>query len=270
MVNVSTVIVARNEEENLPNVLASLNSQTLHLHKIVLVNDGSTDNTRQVALKYGCQLIDLPFHRESYAGTLKIAELLNVGLKAIRNPLPDYVLHLGADHVLSKSYVETIVSRMEADPNLVLASGFIKGEPSREDSPRGSGRIIRAKFWQKAGNMEYPVVWCWEEWLPFKALQMGYKIRCFLDVPSTVKRATFGERGNEGKTMYALGYHWQYVLGRCLLAFRKSPKIGLKIFWGWLRHKGVQRMDIAGWVNQRQKTNFCSIVRAFLKKSIGD
>lgn len=173
-------------------------------------------------------------------------------------------MHLGADHVLSETYVEKIVSRMEADPILVLASGLIKGEESREDSPRGSGRIIRATFWRQVSNLEYPVVWCWEEWLVFKALHMGYKIKCFLDVPSTVKRSTFGERGNEGKTMYALGYYWLYVLGRCFLAFQKSPKIGFKIFLGWLRHKDVRRMDIADWVNQRQKTT----VRFVVKESI--
>lgn len=265
MVNVSAVIVARNEELNLPDVLDSLNSQTLPLQKIVVVNDGSTDKTGQVALQYGCHVIDLPFHRESYAGTPKIAWLLNVGLKTLGYPLPDYVLHLGADHILSHRYVETIVRRMEANLTLVLATGFIEGERSRETSPRGSGRIIRSNFWKKISNLEYPVVYCWEEWICWKALQLGYSIRCFLDVSSTVKRPTFGERGNEGKTMYALGYHWLYVLGKCFFAFQKSPRIGFKILWGWLRHKNVRRMKIAGWVNQKQKTSFHSTLRQILK-----
>ena len=265
----SALVLARNEEQHLPYTLEALKNQTLPLNQIIVVNDGSTDQTRKIALQHGCQIIDLPFHRENYAGTPKIAELLNVGLRQVREALPDYIVQLGADHVLSSAYVETIVYRMEQDTNLVLVTGFIEGEPSDPGSPRGSGRVIKTSFFQHFCDLQYPETWCWEEWLPYKALQLGFKIRCFMDVSSTVTRATFGLRGNEGKTMYELGYHYTTVLGRCLLGFKVSPKNTVKILWDWLRHKGLRRMPLAKWVNQTQASQFNSRFFKFVNRFMG-
>ena len=263
------VIAARNEQQHLPATLEALQNQTLQLHKIVVVNDGSTDLTREIAVNYNCAVVDLPFHVESYVGTPKIAYVLNVGFKHVGNPLPDYVMHLGADHVLSSEYVERIVYRMEQDAKLVLATGFITGEPSEPDNPRGSGRIIKATFFQKHCNFQYPETWCWEEWLSYKILQLGFKIRCFTDIPSFVSRATFGLRGNEGKTMYELGYHYTSVVGRCLLSLKTSPKLSVKILWDWLRHKGLRRMEIAEWVNNMQRKRLNSRLLKFLNRLMG-
>ena len=54
---VSVVIPARNEEHNLPTLLRSLASQPVKSHQIIVVDDGSTDRTAEIAQRFGAQVI---------------------------------------------------------------------------------------------------------------------------------------------------------------------------------------------------------------------
>jgi len=266
---VSAVTCARNEEKNLPETLTALKKQTLRLKQVVVVDDGSTDKTGKIAEAFGYTVINLPFHKESFTGRPELAERFNVGLNAITRPLPDYVLIVGADHPLPIHYVEQLVTRMESSKKLVVASGRILGEPYYEDFPRGSGRLVKTWFWKQVSNLQYPVVWCWEEWLCFKAMQLGYKVKCFTDIVSKVKRSS-GKPSSEargwGKSMYALGYDWKYVFARCVITGLKSPRVGTNMLMGWIRHKDVKRSDVADWVKQRQKKQFWRRVRRIVKR----
>jgi len=258
-IKVGCVICARNEREHIFDTVISLKNQTLPLKKIIVVDDGSTDGTGDLANSLGCKVLKLPFHKESFVGRPELAERWNKGLKELSKFSLDYVLILGADHPLPSDYIEKLVKRMEKNSRLVVASGYIKGEPYVESQPRGSGRLVKVSFWRKINNMQYPVCWGWESWLCFKAMQLGYETRCFKDIKTEIKRPTRLSKAEYlGKSMYALGYDWKYVLYRCLLTFLKSPKAGLSMFWGWFRHKDVQRLDIADWVNQMQKKRFWS------------
>ena len=256
---VSAVTCARNEDKNLPENLVALKNQTLRLRQIVVVNDGSTDKTGEIAEALGCTVINLPFHEKSFVGRPELAERFNVGLNAVTHPLPDYVLIVGADHPLPIRYVEQLVTRMESNKKLVVSSGRILGEPYYEAFPRGSGRLVKTWFWKQVSNLQYPVLWCWEEWLCFKAMQLGYEAKCFRDIVSKVKRPS-GKSSSEvrgwGKAMYALGYDWKHVLARCIIIGLKSPRLGTHMLWGWIGHKDVKRSDVADWVNQMQKKQF--------------
>ncbi|MDH7504201.1 MAG: glycosyltransferase, partial [Verrucomicrobiota bacterium] len=51
--DVSVIIPARNEARNLPVLLNSLTSQPAKVREIIVVDDGSTDNTAGVAREHG-------------------------------------------------------------------------------------------------------------------------------------------------------------------------------------------------------------------------
>ncbi len=53
----SVVIPARNEEHNLPRLLRSLTSQPACPHEIIVVDDGSTDRTAEVARELGATVV---------------------------------------------------------------------------------------------------------------------------------------------------------------------------------------------------------------------
>jgi hypothetical protein len=148
---------------------------------------------------------------------------------------------------------------MQANPNLVIASGKIEGEPCTENAPRGSGRLVRCDFWKKANNLQYPVGWGWEGWLIFKAMQMGLGSRCYSDIVTEIGRPTRMDAKKArlaGRGFYALGYHWLYVFYLTLTTFRRNPKAAWYLFWNWLNHPGVKRYALADWVNQMQKRRF--------------
>ncbi|MDH5414445.1 MAG: glycosyltransferase family 2 protein, partial [Flavobacteriaceae bacterium] len=171
----ATVIPAHNEEENLPSILEALQSQTLKPTQIIVVNDGSTDNTGDIARNFGCTVVDLPFHEKNWRGLPQLAGVINAGLRHVGEE-NEYVMILGADHKLPPKYAETIISRMNKNLSLVIASGMIKEDKMRRNGPpRGSGRVVRLSFWRPLG-LHYPENYGWESWLNFKALQLSRQI----------------------------------------------------------------------------------------------
>lgn len=56
----TVIIPARNEEKNLPVILSSLRQQTLQPYEIIVVDDGSSDRTKEIAQSYGVMLIENP------------------------------------------------------------------------------------------------------------------------------------------------------------------------------------------------------------------
>ncbi len=54
---VSIIIPARNEAHNLPSLLRSISSQSLKPTEVIVVNDGSTDRTEEIARDFGASVI---------------------------------------------------------------------------------------------------------------------------------------------------------------------------------------------------------------------
>jgi len=56
-IDISVIIPARNEEENLPCILRDLRKQTHHIHEIICVDDDSDDATEQIIREYGAKYV---------------------------------------------------------------------------------------------------------------------------------------------------------------------------------------------------------------------
>ena len=65
---VSVIIPARNEEHNLPKLLRSLAAQPLQSQEVIVVNDGSTDRTADLARELGARVIASQPLPESWRG----------------------------------------------------------------------------------------------------------------------------------------------------------------------------------------------------------
>jgi hypothetical protein len=55
----SVIVPARNEERNLPHLLQSLREQTLRPYEVIVVDDCSTDRTREIAESFGVTVISI-------------------------------------------------------------------------------------------------------------------------------------------------------------------------------------------------------------------
>jgi glycosyltransferase involved in cell wall biosynthesis len=109
----SVVIAAYNAERSLAETLDSLEVQTLRPHEIIVVDDGSTDRTSEIA--------------NDHAVDVTLIRTPNRGMCAARNEAieassGDLICILDADDLWHPRYVERMTSMMERHPE--AGSGF--------------------------------------------------------------------------------------------------------------------------------------------------
>ena len=263
--SIVAVIVARDEEKHIGTTISTILNQDYRcLKQIVVVDDGSTDKTSEIAEALGCTVVKLPYHQESLIARPQLAERWNTGFKAAMIFNPDYIFTSGADHQFPPSYLRTLVERMDSDPSLVIAAGVIGNGKNSKKSPSGSGRLIKTSFWRETVEIAYPVEQGWEAWILFKAMEKGYKVRAFEDLPTVARPVSMtpNKALGHGKGMWSLGYNWKYALGRIgLLFFKKGPISAFYMLSGWLFHRGCKRLDVATYVNIMQSQRFYQKVK---------
>jgi len=94
MPKISAVIIAKNEEEKIEDCLKSVN----WVEEVILIDNGSTDKTKEIGLKYGAKVYSYP--KEKYSG------LRNAGLK---HALGEWVLYVDADERVTPDLHQEIV-----------------------------------------------------------------------------------------------------------------------------------------------------------------
>lgn len=108
---VSVVIPAYNEEAYLENCLKSLRNQEVKPDEIIVINNGSTDNTAEIARKYKAIVKERPRNR-----TLS----RNVGFD---NAKFEIIARTDADTIVPKYWIKHIKEVFKKDKNLVALSG---------------------------------------------------------------------------------------------------------------------------------------------------
>lgn len=119
---VSVVIPARNEERNLPPLLASLTQQTEPPHEVIVVDDGSQDGTAAVARAAGATVIDAP---EPPVGWLGKPWACHLGAAAASG---ERQLYLDADTWLAPDGL----ARLAAAHAEVIPDGLLSVQPFHE------------------------------------------------------------------------------------------------------------------------------------------
>ena len=105
-INVSAVVIARNEADNLPRCLDSLNFSD----DILVVDDFSEDNTADIATRSGARVVS---HAMKDFADQRNWAMENGELKY------DWVMHLDADEVLTSELIDEMAERVKtADGDL--------------------------------------------------------------------------------------------------------------------------------------------------------
>mgnify|MGYP003290330313 CR=1 FL=1 len=106
---VSIIIPCYNQAQFLPETLDSVLAQTYENWECIIVNDGSSDNTEEVALEY-CKQDDRFVYLPKQNGGLSSAR--NAGLDAAKG---DYVQFLDSDDIILPRKIEKQVQSLEND-----------------------------------------------------------------------------------------------------------------------------------------------------------
>lgn len=105
---VSIVIPAFNYAQFLPKALNSALNQTGPPFEVIVVDDGSTDNTREVVAQYGDRV------RYIYQKNSGLAASRNTGIRAARF---DYLAFLDADDEWLPGFLSTLIAKLHELPD---------------------------------------------------------------------------------------------------------------------------------------------------------
>lgn len=106
-VNLVTVIVpAYNSSRTIERCIRSLLKQTYSHKEIIIVDDGSTDNTPFICHKY-MESFDIKYYSAPHGG---VSAIRNLGLEKANG---EYVMFVDADDYVKKNFIEKMVSALE-------------------------------------------------------------------------------------------------------------------------------------------------------------
>ena len=136
------VIAAKNESKTIGNVIEKIHLLNLPFsHKILVVNDGSTDNTAQIAKSKDALVVN-HFQNLGLGGAIKTGYIASLFLK------PEIVITIDADGQHDPKYIPEMISKIkDENADLVYASRF-----STIDYKTTTVRSIGNKFYTKLVN----------------------------------------------------------------------------------------------------------------------
>jgi|SRR5688572_14279387 len=280
---------ARNEEAFLEETIKSVVSQTVLPLRWVIVSDGSTDRTNEIASGYARQyewidFVPLPSRQErNFAGKVNA---FKAGYDRVRSLSYSFIGSLDADLSFDSGYFEFLLGKLAADPQLGLA-----GTPFREGTAQydfrftsrehvsGACQLFRRECFEQVGG-----------YVPLKgggidlvavvtARMKGWKTRTFTEKFSVHHRPMGSAKHRrlvmtfrDGYYDYPLGVHPLYKLLSSIYRIRQKPFGIAALFhlsgYLWAMLSGAHRPVSLDFVRFRRKEQMrwlkekaCRVVR---------
>ena len=161
-VPVSILVPAHNEAVTIETTVRSLLALDYRLYEIIVVDDGSSDNTSQVLRdafhmlpinrpihrKIFCQPVEAVFESRAYKVPITLickknggkADALNMGINASRYP---YFLCVDADSILQHDSLDKIVRPVLEEDNVIAVGGAVRPCNGAEIE---NGRVLRYRM----------------------------------------------------------------------------------------------------------------------------
>lgn len=243
----------RDECDNVERCISSVRSQTILPCEWVLVNDGSTDGTRELIER---QIRDIDWIRlvnvEDRGCRLPGVGVVNAfykGFDALLTKAWDFIIKLDGDLSFEPNYFERCFAKFSAIPRLGIGGGVIRsvvdGKLKLERTNprfhvRGATKIYRSECWDEIGGLERSSGW--DTLDEVKANMLGWTTQSFDDIPIVQHRPTGQAEGawrdvvKNGRANYFCGYHPLFMLFKMAKrVFRKPYVLGsLALLWGYL------------------------------------
>lgn len=203
MIKVSVIVPAYNVENYIEKCLESLVNQTLEEIEIIVVNDGSTDNTKQKIEEFLAK----------YPEKIKYLEKENGGLSDARNfgiPYAEgkYIGFVDSDDYVEKDMFEEMYKKAEQENSDMVECDFIWEHPDKQKIDTGKiygnkkdalmyarvvawNKLIKRETLEKA-NIKFP------KGLRYEDTEFFYKLLPSLNKISFVKKPMvhYIQRGN--------------------------------------------------------------------------
>ena len=209
MIKISVAIPAYNAEHYLREAVDSVLAQTCKPWEIIVVNDGSTDRTEEIALSYGDKIRYIRQENQGLAGARNTA---------IREATGDWVAFFDSDDVMMPDKLCLQTAAIEANPDLILVySGFsflypdgrteeVAAFPARDLWPAlryrtpilPSTSVVRRAALLEVGNFRSVLTEDWDLWI---RLIRRYSAKAFQEIPKNLLLYRHLETGLSKKYM---------------------------------------------------------------------
>jgi glycosyltransferase involved in cell wall biosynthesis len=261
----------RNEAKHLDLVVRAMAAQTRPPDEWIVVDDGSTDGTREILDRAA---LTMPFLRVVSAPEFPMPEgadrlshaaaprVFNYGL-SLAGPCA-YVGKLDGDVELPPDYFQRLLSEFGADPRLGIAGGVVvephEGEwrvhgASHLAHVRGALRLYSAECLSAVGGVREVLGWDGIDIV--LAHKHGYRTQSFTDLVARHHRPTGTAQGalkghlRWGRCQYIQGYPAYWVLARSVKVGAAPPRVlsGFAYVAGYAQAaaKRVPRFDEDGY-----------------------
>lgn len=244
---IAIVVAFLNEQEHLPRLLASIARQTRPPDELLLVNDGSTDASPELAATF---VHDLPYARlltrparpPQRDRLAQASELLAFQWAAEHLTVPyDVIAKLDADIELTPEVFAAMERELEADPRLGLAGPYLgvvgpDGRAHREHCPpdhiRGATKFYRRRCYEDISPIAARLGW--DTLDEVKARMHGWRTASFAMPdgdplhlrPTGVHDGVLRSYRRRGLAAYSYGAHPLHVLLGTVRRLREPP-VGL-------------------------------------------
>ena len=256
----------RNEAAYMRHTLDSMVAQTLRPALWLIVDDGSTDGSREILDEYAeahdwIRIVHAPDRGYRAVGP-GVVDAFYAGLETVSPADYTYLGKLDLDLDLPPRYFEILISRMEEDPGIGTCSGkpYIRrggalvSEKKSDDMSVGMTKIWRVACFEEIGGLVREVMWdaidC------HKARQLGWKAISW-DEPDlrfehlrpmgSSQTSIYTGKRRHGFGQYFMGTDPLYFVATAVYRSLEPPYIlgGLSMLLGyfgaWLR--GDRRLD---------------------------
>lgn len=142
------IIPAHNEEENIFFCLKSLELQDFQNFDLVVVNDGSTDDTEAIIQNFiqqspiKARIKTLNLAASEHQPGAKIVRSFNAGLESVDLSVYDIICKFDADIIFPSQYLSTIHRMFTENPRLGMASGIVKILKEKQNVRKISTEIL--------------------------------------------------------------------------------------------------------------------------------
>ena len=254
---------ARNEEKFIESTIQSVVAQTLLPERWVIVDDGSTDRTAEIAERYTRQYTWIELVRRPQRVDRSFAakvHAFNAGLERVRSPKFDVIGNLDSDVSFDADYLAFLMQKFSEDAELGVAGtpfieeGYDSGKDSFEGQNHVAGacQLFRYECFQEVGGF-IPNRAGGVDWIAVTTARMkGWKTQSFSEKRIRHHRAIGTAERGEVSALYAHGQKDYYLGGspvwqffRACYRMTKKPVIrgGLALLIGywWAAVRRIER-----------------------------
>jgi poly-beta-1,6-N-acetyl-D-glucosamine synthase len=285
------VTPARNEEAYIEQTIQSVITQTLPPLKWVIVSDGSTDNTDEIARKYlrdypWIELVRMPEHRDRNFAA-KVA-CFNAGYEQLRKIPYNIIGNLDADITFEHDYFEYLLEKFRTRPNLgVAGTPFVEGTFQYDyryvniEHVSGACQLFRRECFEDIDGYT-PIRGGGIDWVAVTTARMkGWETRTFTDKTCTHHRKMgtgsnrlLKARFQDGTKDFYLGGHPLWELFRCAYQMKTKPYVlsGIALLCGyvWSFLTGVEKTIPQELIDFRRKEQMQRLKALFGVSGNGD